>query len=172
MLLKNYTKEISRPVCNPSFQSVHCIAHLAEDIKEVLPYLNTALGGFSYTKEPPSVAFKVHGKLISVYPRKIAINALKDEAEADKILEWLKGEINAAWEKRAEIEPKYEATPKPKVMEILRLLPKTNSRECGRPTCMVFAAQVAEGAKGAEDCPPLDEKDKQKLKEYLGQFPL
>jgi hypothetical protein len=37
---------------------------------------------------------------------------------------------------------------------------------------LVFAAQVAEGAKGAEDCPPLDEKDKQKLKEYLGQFTL
>ena len=170
MLLKNYTKEISRPECNPSFQSVHCIAHLSEDIREVLPYLNTVLGGFSYTNDPPSVTFKVQGKLITIHPRKIAINALKDEAAADKILEWLKGEINATWEKRAEIEPKYEAAPKPKVMEILRLLPKTNCRECGQPTCMVFAAQVAEGAKGAEDCPPLDEQDKQKLKEYLGQF--
>ena len=55
MLFKHYTKEIFRPECNPNFQSVHCIARLAEDIREVLPYLNAVLGGFSYTKEPPSV---------------------------------------------------------------------------------------------------------------------
>lgn len=170
MLLRNYTKEIFRPECNPSFQSVHCIAHLAEDIREVLPYLNTILGGFSYTKEPPSVTFKVQGRLITVYPRKIAINALKDEAEADKILEWLKREVNAAWEKRAEIEPEYESAPRPNVFEILKRLPKTNCRECGQPTCMVFATRVAEGAKGAEDCPSLDEQNRQRLKEYLGQF--
>jgi ArsR family metal-binding transcriptional regulator len=93
MLLKNYTKEICRPECNPGFQSVHCIAHLAEDMSAVFPYLNTVLAGFSYTKDPRSVTFKAQGKLISVYPRKIAINALKDEAEADKILEWLKREM-------------------------------------------------------------------------------
>ncbi|MFH1582103.1 MAG: Fe-S cluster protein [Desulfobacteraceae bacterium] len=172
MLLKNYTKEISRPECNPSFQSVHCIAHLSEDIKEVLPYLNTVLGGFSYTKEPPSVAFKVHGKLISVYPRKIAINALKDEAEADKILEWLKREINDAWDKRDEIEPRYEGMPKPKVIEILKLLPKTNCKECGLPTCMVFAIRVAEGVKCAGDCSPIEEDKREKLENYTRQFKL
>ena len=45
--------------------------------------------------------------------------------EANKILEWLKREINEAWEKRAEIEPSYEGIPKPKVLEILKLLPRT-----------------------------------------------
>jgi hypothetical protein len=35
---------------------------------------------------------------------------------------------------------------------------------------MVFAAQVAEGAKGAEDCPSLDEQNRQKLTEYLEHF--
>lgn len=46
MLFKNYTKEISRPECNPGIQSVHCISHLAEDIREVLPYLNTGTWRF------------------------------------------------------------------------------------------------------------------------------
>jgi hypothetical protein len=45
MLLKGYGKEIFRPECNPQFQSLHCIAHLDQDITEVLPYLNTTLGG-------------------------------------------------------------------------------------------------------------------------------
>ena len=170
MLLKNYTKEIFRPECNPSFQSLHCIAHLEQDVSKTLPYLNASLGGFEYLKDPPAVTFRVNGKIITVHPRQIAVNALKDEVEADKILKWLQREINEAWEKRDEIEPKYEGTPKPKLLKILRLLPLTNCRECGQPTCMVFAAKIAEGAKGLEDCPPLKERKRMKLQEYMSQF--
>jgi ArsR family metal-binding transcriptional regulator len=170
MLLKGYSKEIFRPECNPSFQSLHCIAHLEQDVSEALPYLNAALGGFEYLKDPPAVTFRVQGKIITVHSREIAVNALRDEEEADKILEWLKREINEAWEKRGEIEPKYEGAPKPKLLEILKLLPKTNCRECGQPTCMVFAASIAEGAKGPEDCPPLKGEYRIKLKEYMDPF--
>jgi len=170
MLLESYTKEIFNNECMPSAMSVQCFAHLDEDISEALPYLNAVLGGFTYTKDPPSVTFKSQGKLITVHAKKIAINALKDEDEATKIIEWLKREINSAWEKREKIEPLYEAAPQPRVIEILKLLPKTNCKECGQPTCMVFAAQVAEGAKGPEDCPPLNDDGRNKLAEYLGQF--
>jgi CO dehydrogenase/acetyl-CoA synthase gamma subunit (corrinoid Fe-S protein) len=40
----------------------------------------------------------------------------------------------------------------------LKLLPKTSSRDCGEPKCMVFAARIAEGAKGPEDCQALKEE--------------
>ena len=96
ILLKEYTKEIFRPECNPSFQSLHCIAHLAQGVFEALPYLNAVLGGFEYFKEPPAVTFRAQGKIITVQARKIAVNALRDEEAADKILEWLKREINEA----------------------------------------------------------------------------
>jgi len=172
MLLRSYTKEIFRPQCNPSFESLHCIAHLHQDITEALPYLNATLGGFEYLKEPPAVTFRVHGKIITVHPREIAVNALKDEEEADKIIEWLKREINDAWEKRDQIKPKYEGLPKPKLLEILKLLPKTNCRECGQPTCMVFASLVCQGAKSGHDCPPMDEVKRKKLREYMTQFQL
>jgi ArsR family metal-binding transcriptional regulator len=172
MLLISYTKEIFRPECNPSFQSLHCIAHLDQDVTEALPYLNATLGGFDYLRDPPAVTFRVHGKIITVHPRKIAVNALRDEEEADKILEWLKREINEAWEKRDEIYPRYEGTPKPKILEILKLLPKTNCQECGQPTCMVFAARVAEGAKGPEDCPLISDEKREELGKYLSPFRL
>ena len=170
MLLKTYTKEIFRPECNPSFQSLHCIAHLDQDITEALPYLNTTLGGFEYFKDPPAVTFRVHGKIITVHPREIAVNALKDEKEADKIMEWLKREVNEAWESRSEIKPRYEGLPKPKLLEILKLLPKTNCRECGQPTCMVFASLLSQGAKFGKDCAPMDEEKRKKLREYLSPF--
>lgn len=170
MLLKGYRKEVVRPGCRPEAESVHCIAHLDEDISEVIPYLNAVLGGFQYIKDPPSVSFKVHGKLIAVHSKKICVNALKDEAEGDKIIEWLKQEINDTWERRGEIEPRFESAPKPKVIEILKLLPRTNCRECGQPTCMVFATQVAEGGRGADDCPALNAEGRAKLTAYLEQF--
>lgn len=170
MLLQGYRKEIVRPECRREAESLHCIAHLEQDIAEVLPYLNAVLGGFQYTRDPPSVSFKVHGKLIAVHPAMICVNALRDETEGDKILEWLKGEINSAWERRAEIKPSFEGAPKPRVIEILKLLPKTNCRECGQSTCMVFATQVAEGGRGPEDCPPMTEENRKKLEAYLSQF--
>ncbi|MCF8145888.1 MAG: hypothetical protein K9N21_18420 [Deltaproteobacteria bacterium] len=45
MLLNGYRKEIFRPKCNPGFESVHCIAHLDQDIGEAFPYQNEELGG-------------------------------------------------------------------------------------------------------------------------------
>ncbi len=172
MLLKTYEKEIFRPKCNPSFQSLHCIAHLEEDIHEVLPYLNTVLGGETYTKDPPSVTFKAHGKLITVHSEKIAINALRDEQEADTIIKWLKREINEAWEGRAEIKPSFHGAShsRPQILEILKLLPKTNCGDCAQKTCMVFASLVADGAKGSENCPSINKDSKAGLDEYLSGF--
>ena len=170
MLLKKYTKDIFRPECNPAFESVHCVAHLDQNIEPVLPYLNAVLGGFEYLKDPPAVIFRSQGKLITVHGAKIAINALRDEAEADKILQWLKREINETWENRYNIQPSYEGAPKPKLIEILKLLPMTNCRDCGMPTCMVFAARMAEGVKGVEDCPGLGIDSQQRLEEYMSKF--
>lgn len=170
MLLKTYRKEIFRPECNPKFQSLHCIAHLDQDVTEALPYLNSVLGGFEYLKDPPAVVFKAHGRLITVQGCQIAINSLKDEAETDKILKWLQREINSAWEERGNIEPSYEGAPKPKIIEILRLLPQANCRKCGQPTCMVFATRLVEGIHSIDQCSELDNFQSQRLTDYLSDF--
>ena len=128
------------------------------------------LGGFEYFTDPPAVTFKAHGKLITVHANKIAVNALKNEQEAVKIVEWLKNEINTAWEERSTIEPCFKGMPRPGFIEILKLLPKTNCRECGAPTCMVFATWLAEGGKGVADCPQLTEENSKALAAYMDPF--
>ena len=100
------------------------------------------------------------------------LSPIKDENEALKIVEWIKREINDAWEKRDDIQPSYEGMSKPKVIEILKLLPKTNCKECDAPTCMVFATLVAEGGKDASDCPALIDENRKKLNAYLEPFQL
>ncbi len=172
MLLKSYRMELFNNECMPGAMTIQCFAHLDQDVSAALPYLNAVLVGFEYLKEPPSVTFRAQGKLISVYGRKIAINAIKDEDEALKIVEWIKREINDAWEKRDEIEPSYEGIPRPKLIEILKLLPKTNCKECGFATCMVFANLVAESAKDSSDCPALSDDNREKLTEYMKPFQL
>ena len=74
--------------------------------------------------------------------------------------------------KKDKIEPSYQGMPRPSIIEILKLLPKTNCKECGAPTCLVFATQVADGAKGATNCPILEKKDKALLDSYMEQFQL
>ena len=170
MLLNSYTMEFVRLSCGSESQSEDLIAHLNQDIGEVIPYLNTVLGGFQYTKEPRSVSLKLDGKLVVIYPREICVNAPADQLEGEKIIEWLREKINDTWDRRGEIKPSFESASKPRVLEILRLLPKTNCGMCGLPTCMVFAANVAEGSKAPDQCPSLEGESKTKLEKYLGQF--
>jgi ArsR family metal-binding transcriptional regulator len=80
------------------------------------------------------------------------------------------GEINDARENREQLIPSYERAPKPRILEILNLLPKTNCRECGERTCMALAARIAEAAKGLEGCPQLEEGKRMPLEKYMEPF--
>ncbi|SHI32998.1 acetyl-CoA decarbonylase/synthase complex subunit gamma [Parasporobacterium paucivorans] len=44
-----------------------------------------------------------------------------------------------------------------KGLDIFKLTPKTNCKECGNPTCMAFSMKVAQGAIPIEKCPYLTE---------------
>ena len=172
MLVNKYKLEIVNNQCMPGAMNVNCFAHLDQDVSASLPFLNASLCGFEYIKEPPSVTFRAQGKLITVYGNKIAVNTLKDENEARKIVEWMIREINEAWDKKDEIEPSCSGVGRPSIIEILKLLPKTNCKECGSPTCMVFATLVAEGAKNASNCPQLNKKNTAILSAYMEPFGL
>jgi len=41
----------------------------------------------------------------------------------------------------------------------MKLLPRTNCKECGVPTCMAFAAKLSEGKAALDECPALSEDD-------------
>jgi len=169
MLISRYRKEFCRPP-NPKAEHLRCVAHLDSDIRKVLPYLNRVLGGHQYFTDPPSLTLKLAGKLVTLHAKEIAINILKDEAEADTILEWLKEKVNETWNRRREIKPSFGVASKPRVLNILKLLPKMNCGKCGDPTCMVFAVRISEHAARPQDCPLLDDLHQRGIDEYLGQF--
>ncbi len=67
--------------------------------------------------------------------------------------------INNIWENHANLEPSYDTWKRPKVLEVFKLLPRTNCKECGVPTCMAFADGLSKGNKRPEECSPLLEDD-------------
>jgi acetyl-CoA decarbonylase/synthase complex subunit gamma len=50
-------------------------------------------------------------------------------------------------------------------MQIYKNLPKTNCKECGLPTCMAFAMQVAAKQRALTDCPHITEQAKAAMSE-------
>ncbi|RJX21297.1 MAG: acetyl-CoA decarbonylase/synthase complex subunit gamma [Ammonifex sp.] len=48
-------------------------------------------------------------------------------------------------------------------LEIYKLLPRTNCKECGQPTCLAFAMQLAAGKASLEKCPYVTEETKEAL---------
>jgi len=154
MLLSGYHAEFVRPP-HPQATHLRCTAHLEADISAVFPYLNTALQGHQYFPETPSLTLRYHDRLITLYSREILINIVKDAEEAGEILEWLRGAINDTWEKREQIEPSFGSKQRMDLIGVLKLLPRTNCGQCGAPTCMVFAQQVAEGKRDLAECPEM-----------------
>ena len=60
------------------------------------------------------------------------------------------------------------------VMEVYQLLPKTNCKKCGYPSCMAFAVALLGREAKIEDCTPLVEESKyeKKLENWLATSPI
>jgi acetyl-CoA decarbonylase/synthase complex subunit gamma len=50
-------------------------------------------------------------------------------------------------------------------LDIYKILPKTNCRECGFATCLAFAMQLAKKAVSVDKCPYLSQEAKKILEE-------
>ncbi len=48
-------------------------------------------------------------------------------------------------------------------LEIFKLLPKTNCKKCGMPTCLAFAMALAQKRAKLDDCPDVSQEAKEKL---------
>ena len=50
-------------------------------------------------------------------------------------------------------------------LDIFKLTPKKNCKDCGFPTCLAFAMKVATGAAEIDKCPHMSEENLAKLSE-------
>ena len=52
-------------------------------------------------------------------------------------------------------------------IQIFKLTPKKNCKECGCPTCMAFSMKVAQGAMKIEQCPHMSDEALASLSEQV-----
>ena len=155
MLIEDYDLELFTPPCHPGAETWSAIAHLKTDISEALPYLNATLRGAVYNPAAKALTWKKGGRNTVFHPYQIAAANLQDRAEAEQVIKGLIKTVNRTWEKRAEIEPDFTTHQRPAPMALFKLLPQTNCKQCGEPTCFTFALKLAAGQQKLEDCPPL-----------------
>jgi ArsR family metal-binding transcriptional regulator len=155
MLLKNYSFETSLPECNTFAETINAVATLSDDVSEAFPYLASLIKQCSYDDNSKILTFKLEGKGIAMYPRKITVTKLNDREEAAQVLDKTKDFINRTYENRQNIEPCYKKGVELKYLDVFKLLPGTNCKECGQPTCLAFATLLVRQEASIKQCSPL-----------------
>jgi ArsR family metal-binding transcriptional regulator len=167
--------EIFRPKMDSTKEVLHAIATFTVDISPAFPYVNAESGGWDYDQTNQVLLLKLSdGKWITLHPQKIAIRGARDMEEARALLTWIQAQISDIYAPREAITPRYVSQAGLKVMEILRLLPMTNCKDCGYAACMAFSAALREGEVSLQACEPLWEEiyreKREKLQAYLQSY--
>lgn len=126
-----------------------------KDLSSLFPYLNGVLQKTIYLKAPPFIRFRFEGVLCAVHPFYMAAFPFGDrsgaEGFADRIIEFM----NDVHARRSTIKPNHKTHHPVSVVEVLKILPKTNCGRCGYPTCLAFAGAIRTGRAMPSQCPEL-----------------
>jgi ArsR family metal-binding transcriptional regulator len=157
MLIPSYELEVFTPPCDPGAERFSAVAHLVVDIREALPYLNATLRGAVYNAAAQALTWKKAGHNIAFHSDQIAISNVEDRQAAIEEMDGLVKLVNRTWERRGQITPDHETHQRPTAMALYKLLPGTNCRQCGEPSCWTFALRLAASRVGLELCAPLQQ---------------
>jgi len=168
-LIREYEMELSTPGCHPGADWYRVFIAMVNDISEVFPYLNADLKGFvDYNNRSKILLWSPGGKektekIYAFRPHEIGITPISDREEAKEYTSKIIDIVNDVWNRRNEIQPKFEGIrPLPTAIDIYKLLPRTNCKECGFLTCMAFAVALRNDFK-ISSCPYMLEDDFWKL---------
>lgn len=168
MLIEKYEVEVFTPPCEPGAERYAARARLVADITDVLPYLNATLRGAVYHREANALTWKKGGHNIAFHAQEIATSNVEDRDAAQNELKGLIDLVNRTWERRSEITPDTTTRQRPTPMAIFKLLPRTNCKQCGEPTCYSFALKLAVSQKKLSECLPLSDSQYINNKNALG----
>lgn len=154
-IIAEYGLELSAPGCHPGAETWNATAHLVADIDAVLPYLNAVWADAVYVPEKRQLGRRLGERRLGIGPREITLTHLSDRDTAAAEMEALIAEINDVWQRREELTPRATARRRLAPLTLYKLLPHTNCKLCGQPSCYAFAGQLALGNAELELCSPL-----------------
>jgi len=148
-------------------QSLWSAVNLPDDISASFPYLNTRLEDTIYDHENAILIGFYNRRRYAFRPHEIQVGMVTDPSEASSIVEEVVGLVNRTWRERERITPSFRERKLPTVYDIYKLLPGTNCKECGYPTCLACAADIRNGVISLDGCPLLSKSEYQQNKEKI-----
>lgn len=131
------------------------IGRASRPLDEVMPFLATLPGVIAYSPEQGTLTFRRQPGFLTLGIDQVYITQVKDVQEGLGLLSALTESINAVWENRQELVAVTAPKRTPRPLDVWRMLPQTNCKECGEATCMAFAVTLLQQSRGLRECPQL-----------------
>ncbi len=126
---------------------------LENDVSEIFPFLNAEIEHARLFDNPEHIQFMFGMSKCTVYPLEVIAVPFSSEKDALRFIDALINLFNDLYVKKDSIKPNYKKFKSVSVLDVFKLLPGTNCRECGFTTCMAFAAALTQSKTGPDQCP-------------------
>jgi ArsR family metal-binding transcriptional regulator len=166
-LITDYRFELAEDHHSPGSGRYRVRITLPADISTSFPYLNTVLNDTVYDHENGILIGTNNRRRYAFRPHEIQAGMVKDPSEAPSIVNEVVELVNRVWEEHERITPSLRERKMPTVYDIYKLLPGTNCKECGYPTCLACAADIRNGVIPLDGCPLLSKPEYTKNREQI-----
>jgi len=155
-----YRLRFETPPCLPGSETVSAILEFDEDISDLLPLINAEFGPGIFDKDMPSLRLTHEDHPLIFFSRKIGIGKCADRQDGERAAQKIWEMLQWIRDHRDQITPSYQTLGRVTALDVFKLLPRTNCRQCDYPTCLAFATAVSQGEAEPEECPPLLEPER------------
>lgn len=153
-LIETFDMKLATPDCFPGAGWYRVLVNLHTSLTLILPYLNAELKGADYNHKTKILLWNKDNKKYAFRPHEIVIAPAENREEAKKLVDNIIHTINNIWLRKDGITPNLETKkPLPKVLDLYKLLPGKNCKECGFLSCMAFATILREDSTKLSLCP-------------------
>jgi ArsR family metal-binding transcriptional regulator len=158
MLIEGYSDfSMEAPGCSPGTVMYRADFKLDGDVTPLFPYIKAAIKDAVCYDTPHHIQFVLDGYRCALYTDKAVAASFENRAQAVEFIQRLIDFLNDLDARRDSIEPDHTMFKAIPVLDVYKLLPRTNCAECGFPSCMAFAMTLGQGEATCDLCPALND---------------
>jgi len=169
-LIADYHFELSEAACSPGLGRYGLLVIVPGSISAVFPYLNAVLEDTWYDHQNQVLIGSESGRRYAFRAGEIRVAGMADAADAPQIAREVTDRVSQAWHDRGRISACFSERKLPAVIDIYQFLPKTNCKQCGYATCLVFAAELGGNPELMAQCPPLSQPEYADSRAQIGRL--
>ncbi len=157
MLINGYS-QLAFKASGPHLVNSNQVAHfrLDADLTKLFPYINAVVKDAIYYDKPHYIQFTLDGFFCALYSESAVVGPFGNLEKAISFIKRLINFLNDMHSRRYSIKPDFKKYKYIPVLEIYKLLSRTNCRECGFPSCMAFSVALSRGKTDPYLCPELN----------------